>query len=327
MEPRTAAARLEAWYARHGRDLPWRRTHDPYRVLVAEFILQQTRMETGLRYYASFLRRFPSLRALAAARPDDVLRQWSGLGYYARARNLHAAAREIQRRHGGRVPSDPDDLRRLAGVGPYTAGAVASIAFDRPEPALDGNQIRVLGRLLGRGDASPGVRRRLEAWARRLLAHASPRRLNQALMDLGSLVCLPRAPRCHECPLARGCRGRRRVATGKAPRSAAAPPSTERWSVLLHRRGSRLWLRRHPGPGPLSGLWLPPMRRLGRAARIPDLVHRFSHRRWEVYLREASAPPRGRGRWVRAEDLDRLPHSRLTRRVVAAARLQAFSRR
>lgn len=316
-----AAKRLEGWFRTHGRDLPWRRRHEPYDVLLAEFILQQTRMETGVRYFGRLKRAFPTLEALAQARRSQVMTAWSGLGYYARARNLHAAARQIVERHGGRVPSHPDILRMLPGIGPYTAGAIASIAFDRAEVAIDGNQLRVLGRLLGtRAPLSSAGRRRIEVWCRALLRRGSPRRLNQALMDLGSLVCLPRDPRCERCPLAFRCHyanlARRPRQRGRF-RTTRPPP--ERWNALLFRRRDAVWLVPPRESGLLAGLWLPPLRPAQRRGFTAHLVHRFSHRTWEVSLVPAPGPPPRPGRWIRMAQLVRLPHSRITVRVMREA--------
>lgn len=318
MDPAWAARRLATWFGRNGRDLPWRKRSTPYHVLVAEFILQQTRMETGLRYYARFLRRFPTLRALARAREVSVLRLWSGLGYYARARNLHRAARRILDEFGGRVPSDPDVLRTLPGIGPYTAGAISSIAYDRPEPALDGNQVRVLGRLLGIRDpeAAP-TRRRIEAWSGRLLREASPRILNQAIMDLGSAVCVPQAPRCAACPLAAGCRTRPRL--GARPRRARVRKPVEDWEAIVHARDGCVWLRPPHEAGLLAHLWLPPLRPAPARIRRPDLVHEFSHRTWRLRWRPTPGAPKGAGRWVGRRGLTQLPHGSLTRKFVEAA--------
>jgi A/G-specific adenine glycosylase len=195
------------WYAEEARDLPWRRTRDPYAILVSEVMLQQTRVEVALPYFEGFLRAFPTIDALARAPIDAVLKRWEGLGYYRRAHHLHRAAREIVDRHGGRVPASLGDLRALPGVGPYTAAAVASIAFGGDEPVLDGNVVRVLTRLFRiSGDpARAATRRVLESHARRLVPPGRAGDLNQALMDLGARVCVPRAPRCAECPVADDC--------------------------------------------------------------------------------------------------------------------------
>jgi len=186
------------WYRANRRDLPWRRTRDPYAIWISETMLQQTRVETVIPYYERFLERFPDVAALADAESDDVLGAWAGLGYYSRARNLQAAARQIAERHGGRVPDDVEALRALPGIGRYTAGALASIAFDRPEPIVDGNVARVLARVKGiREDVKqPAVVKRLWEEAARLARGPAPGDLNQALMELGATVCVPGEPRC-----------------------------------------------------------------------------------------------------------------------------------
>jgi A/G-specific adenine glycosylase len=203
--PTDAAAfrrRLLAWYRRAARDLPWRRTRDPYRVLVSEFMLQQTQVARVLEFYPRFLRRYPSLRSLARARPAAVREAWDGLGYYRRAANLHRLAREVVVRHGGVLPDAPEDLERLPGVGPYTAGAVAAFAHERPVAAVDTNVGRVLRRVFGCRTVKDtrALGQRLQprkgrtAWA-----------FNQALMELGALVCTARSPKCAQCPVRRGC--------------------------------------------------------------------------------------------------------------------------
>src|SRR5512136_569268 len=216
---------LLGWYARRRRALPWRGVRDPYRIWVSEVMLQQTRIATATPYYHAFLGRFPTLAALARARPADVLEAWSGLGYYRRARSLHAAAREVVREHGGRVPDDPAAFERLPGVGRYTAGAVLSIAYGRPLPALDGNAARVLSRLeaLPATMRDPAGARRLWALAAARVPADRPGDWNQALMELGATVCTPRAPRCAACPLRRHCRA---LALGRVDR--LPPPAVRR---------------------------------------------------------------------------------------------------
>jgi A/G-specific adenine glycosylase len=207
--------RLLRWFRDHGRDLPWRRTRDPYHVLVSEFMLQQTQVTRVKDYYGRFLYRFPTLEDLASARPRQVREAWDGLGYYRRARNLHALARTVVRERDGRLPRDPGELERLPGVGRYTAGAVASFAYERREPAVDTNVARVLRRAFGRCENGSTGGRQIWTLAERLL----PRRprvsweFNQALMDLGATICTARRPKCDECPVRPACRfGRRESA-------------------------------------------------------------------------------------------------------------------
>jgi A/G-specific adenine glycosylase len=250
-------AALLAWYLRERRDLPWRRTRDPWAIWVSETMLQQTRVETVIPYYERFLARFPTVEALADAEPDELMQHWAGLGYYSRARTLQAGARKVAREHAGRVPDQVDALLELPGVGRYTAGALASIAFDRPAAIVDGNVARVLARLLDLDldVKSPAGQRRLWSEAEALAAGPSPGDLNQALMELGALVCTPRAPRCRSCPLRRWCRG---LAAGRAEAlpvkaAKAAPRPVEAVAALLV-RGSRALAVRRPPHGLLGGL-------------------------------------------------------------------------
>ncbi len=249
---------LLAWYAGAARDLPWRREADPYRVWVSEIMLQQTRVDTVIPYYGRFLERFPDVAALAAAPLDDVLEAWSGLGYYRRARMLHAGACEVVARFGGRFPSDPAAVRRLPGVGRYTAGAILSIALGQRAPVLDGNVMRVLARVFGvDGDVSKAATARaLWALAGDAVAAGDPGTVNQAQMELGALVCLPRAPRCAACPCCGLCVARREGRVHELPR---LPPRREvvtvRRAVLVVRRGDDLLLRRRRAGEVSAGLW------------------------------------------------------------------------
>lgn len=252
--------RLLTWYARHARDLPWRRTRDPYAIWVSEIMLQQTRVDVVVPYYRQFLRRFPSVRRLAEAPLDGVLAVWAGLGYYRRARMLHAAAGVVMAEHGGRVPDDAEDFRRLPGVGRYTAGAVLSIAFGHPLPVLDGNVARVLSRLDGLAVSYKEPRGARTLWERAstLVPMRDPGAWNQALMELGATICTPRSPRCEECPLAATCRAR------IEDRVAELPPAPKRRATVRVRRAialvewkGRFLVERLEGPR-LDGLWEPP---------------------------------------------------------------------
>jgi A/G-specific adenine glycosylase len=219
------STKLLAWYDREKRFLPWRGTRDPYRVWVSEVMLQQTTVQAVAPRYDAFLERFPDMASLARAREASVLAAWSGLGYYARARNLHRAAREILRRHGGRLPRDPEELRALPGFGAYTAAAVASLAFGRSVPAAEANVTRVLSRVY----AIPGVagtpahRREVERRAARWQRGGRPGDLTAALMDLGQLICRPRRPACPDCPIVASCAARRSGFPERYPRRRAKP--------------------------------------------------------------------------------------------------------
>ena len=264
--PRSLSDRLLVWFDEEARDLPWRRTRDPYAILVSEIMLQQTRVETVIPYYERFLRTYPTVAALARASIDDVLKLWEGLGYYRRAHNLHGAARVIVALHGGRVPEDRASLRALPGIGPYTAAAVASIAFGGDEPVLDGNVIRVVSRLFRvEGDAARAATRRvLEERARSLVPAGRSGAFNEALMDLGARVCLARAPRCADCPVAGDCAARRDGDPTRFPERAARRPVPHRdvvagviWERAAGsgRRGRKLLLAQREAGDMLGGLW------------------------------------------------------------------------
>jgi A/G-specific adenine glycosylase len=246
---------LLVWYRRHRRDLPWRalpgETRDPYRIWIAEIMLQQTRIAAVLPYYQRFLDTFPDVASLARAPQPEVLRLWSGLGYYSRARNLHAAAREIVERHGGEFPRALEAALALPGIGRYTAAAVLSIAYDVPLAVLDGNVARVLARIFAtRGDLrAPRRWHQLAAAADRLLAHSAPGDWNQALMELGETVCTPQNPRCAQCPIAGRCLARARRLTAQIPAPRRKPPAVQlriAAAILRDPRGRTL-LVRDPG--------------------------------------------------------------------------------
>ena len=343
-DPRdTIRRRLIDWYRVARRDLPWRRSSDPYRIWLSETMLQQTRVETAIPYYERFLEAFPDLGALASADEEDVLRLWAGLGYYARARNFRRAAQTVVREHGGQVPRSAAALAALPGVGPYTAGALRSIAFKEPAAIVDGNVRRVLARLFARERIADA-----EAWrlASELVPERDPDLWNQALMELGATVCTPRQPRCPACPLASLCQA---LATGRpeafpAPKRKARPREQRALAGVLLRRGRVLLLRR-PARGLLGGLWELPNVADSTAAALADLVrertgievapgaalgsvrHAFSH--IDLRLELLSLEDRG-GRLAtnaRAEaklcgraDAAQLPLSALMKKVLALSR-------
>jgi A/G-specific adenine glycosylase len=249
---------VTSWFRRRARDLPFRKTNDPYRVWLAEVIFQQTRIDQGLPYYERFVAAFPTVEALAAAPEDDVLKLWEGLGYYARARNLHRAAEAVAHDHGGVFPRTVEGLQALPGVGPYTARAVASIAYGTPVAVLDGNVKRVLSRVSDMGeriDTAAGQRRLWEL-AGALVSPRSPGDFNQGMMELGARVCLPRGPACGVCPIRRHCLARAAGTQEERPVQAkkkAAP--TKIIAVAVIRRDGRYLIGKRPQRGLLGGLW------------------------------------------------------------------------
>jgi len=268
-------AAMLGFFAESRRDLPWRGDVDPYRVLVSEFMLQQTRVDTVVPYFLKWMERFPTLHSLAEADGEEVLRLWQGLGYYSRARRLQEVVREVEARYGGAIPSDPRLLEAMTGIGPYTAGAVASIAFGVPVGAVDGNVRRVLSRLL---DEPRPSARRLEQVASALVDPDQPGEFNQAMMELGSLVCTPRVPKCESCPVRPICRARAAGTWLERPMSASRGPIRKRIEVVavlvgwgadcipgarrgrvaedLSRSGRwRALLRKRPPQGLLAGMW------------------------------------------------------------------------
>ncbi len=250
--------RLLAWYGRAGRDLPWRRTCDPYRVWLSEIMLQQTTVGAVIPYYQRFLTAFPDVASLAEAPVEAVIEHWAGLGYYSRARNLHAAARQVATEHGGAFPRTLAELTALPGIGRSTAGAILSIAFDIPAPILDGNVRRVLCRLFAWTDSprSAVAEKQLWTWATALTPADRPHDYAQAIMDLGAILCTPRSPRCERCPLERLCRGRALGIAAELPcrRAKKLVPVRLHVALLLEREG-RLLVRRRPLDGMLAGLW------------------------------------------------------------------------
>lgn len=250
---------LCTWYRAAARDLPWRKSRDPYAIWVSEVMLQQTQVGTALPYYERWMARFPDLRALSEADDDEALRLWQGLGYYSRARALLRGAREVMRHFDGNVPERVDELRSLPGIGRYTAGAIASIAYQRPEPVVDGNVERVLCRNFGLGGDPKRAPLAGKLWslARSLLPPDRPGDFNQALMELGATVCTPRAPRCTACPLAKTCvaRATGRVEQLPALRKRPAPTTVRMVAVVLERRGRFLVVKLPPDASRWAGMW------------------------------------------------------------------------
>ena len=266
---------LLSWFAREGRDLPWRRTRDPYRIWLSEVILQQTRVAQGLEYYLRFTERFPDIAALAAAPEDEVLKLWQGLGYYSRARNLHAAARQVMSRFGGVFPATYGEVRALPGVGDYTAAAVCSIVYAAPCAVLDGNVYRVLARLFDIGipiDTTAGKRTFAEL-AQLQLDTSRPGLYNQAIMDFGALQCTPAQPRCGDCPLAGRCLALAAGTVGVRPVKQGRAKVRDRWFNYLHVTcGGQTLLHRRGGGDIWQGLYEFPLIETDKAADFAELA-------------------------------------------------------
>lgn len=287
-----------AWFDVHRRDLPWRGIDDPYATWVSEAMLQQTRVETVIPYFVRWMERFPSIEALASAEVDDVLAAWQGLGYYRRARALHAGAKAVVADHGGALPADPAALLSLPGIGPYTAGAIASIAFSRQVPAVDGNVLRVVARLAGIDDdiLSGSARRRITAIASNWVPADRPGDWNQALMELGATLCTTKAPSCETCPLSVDCIALDEGRVNELPVRARgrAKKQVDVHVLVIENEHGHVWLERRHEDGLLGGLWAPPTveeARAGLEARglsdahareLGRAEHVFTHRRWQM---------------------------------------------
>jgi len=320
------------WYDEHRRDLPWRKTRDPYRIWLSEIMLQQTRVAAVLEHYRVFLERFPNVEVLAAASENAVLAAWSGLGYYRRARMLHRCARQIAKQHGGCFPRNSEALLALPGIGRYTAAAIASIAFAEPVAVVDGNVERVLQRLIGINLTTPQIWQHAQAF----LANSRPGDFNQGMMELGATVCRPRAPHCAICPVRKWC-----VTRGDVPRTEL--PSRQKkkkiWCALEWRDGNgsgkgKVRLVQRPRQASLMpGMWeLPqsaePPRRLPASARWRTFRHSITITDYTVHvlrnmrLRNTPSPdalPAAKGTWIAIDRIPRIPITGLTRKILKAS--------
>ncbi|SFM03139.1 A/G-specific DNA-adenine glycosylase [Salibacterium qingdaonense] len=325
---------LLSWHSHHKRELPWRQDQDPYKVWVSEIMLQQTKVDTVIPYFHHFMNEFPTPEALAYAEEEKVMKAWEGLGYYSRVRNLQTAVKEVVEEYGGRVPEDRDAFSSLKGVGPYTSGAVLSIAYEKPEPAVDGNVMRVFSRIFNISDdiGKAKTRKRFESLVAPFLEEVKPSEFNQAVMELGALVCTPKSPGCLLCPVQDFCEARRAgtaedlpvKAKKKPPKAkdmAAAVVKNEHGQILIHQRGET---------GLLARLWefpnteVPEGRKrtealehylageYGVTAQVKEPVqkveHVFSHLIWYITVFEAwtteSNVQDPDSRWVTWEDIN-----------------------
>jgi A/G-specific adenine glycosylase len=301
---------LVSWFKEHQRPLPWRISYDPYHVWVSEVMLQQTQVETALPYFERFITEFPSIKHLAGAREDVVLRLWAGLGYYQRARNLMAAAQTVVKEHGGMVPSDYDTLIELPGVGQYMAGAILSIAFNKPYPVVDGNVRRVLSRWYGWTDENPKA---LWDAAAKIVQEEEPRLVNQAVMELGATVCSFKSPRCLLCPMQNHCVAFKTGLQDKIPPVKKRPATVHvHLFAVVHRKAGRYLMRE------VDGMWEFPMfpeLPAGNFERAGSCRHTITHHRLDVGVYRGEIPETN-GRW---QDPHRVAISSLTRKILAAS--------
>ena len=332
---------LLAWYDSQKRSLPWRDHPDPYAVWVSEIMCQQTRVETVIPYFEKWMKQFPTVKALASASEQDVLNAWEGLGYYSRARNLHKAAKVVVEKFGGKLPRDLDDLRSLPGIGRYTVGAIASLAFKLDEPTLDGNVRRVFSRLFDVDEYadSPAGEKTLWELTAKNLPKGRAGDYNQALMDLGAMVCLPKNPRCLLCPLMKICKAREAGTQELRPvmKPKKQVPTYVHVAAVIVERGRAL-LSQRPADGLLGGMWeFPnarvdgdPARELVKALRgatrlkvqkkepLGFVQHAYSHFRVIVYpflCAKVEAPKDKKFKWVPLDELDDYPMGKVDRQI------------
>lgn len=351
---------LLAWYDRYGRALPWRETRDPYHVWISEIMLQQTQVETVIPYFHRFVKNFPTAEALARSDMHDILMVWENLGYYARARHLHETATIISNNYAGKMPDTWEAIIRLPGIGPYTAGAILSIAFGKQVPAVDGNARRVLSRLFAVKDPvdSPRTQRDLYRLAESLIPHHSPGMFNQALMDLGALICTSKNPACSICPVLNHCRAFRLTLQHRLPVSGKRnqPPHKNAVAAILRDSRNRMLVVQRPAGGLLGSLWKFPGGFVHEGETLPDglqrtvreelglkiqehdflssVKHAYTHFRMTLHIfhcilnRTEPVAPRCRNwRWATSDDFKKLPFSRADRKAISVVlQGQALSR-
>ena len=299
------------WFQNEMRQLPWRENQDPYRVWVSEIMLQQTRVGTVIPYFNRFIEQFPTIQALAQANEEKVLKAWEGLGYYSRVKNLQAAVREVHEQYNGKVPNTPEEIATLRGVGPYTAGAILSIAYGIPEPAVDGNVMRVLSRILliAEDIAKPSTRKIFEQAVRSLISHANPSFFNQGMMELGALICTPTSPSCLLCPVQGHCQAFAEGAQQQLPVKTKKKKQRKVQLVagVLCNEDRKLLIRKRPSVGLLADLWEFPNVEINESQKneqlqltrylykefgveaileqfIEQVDHVFSHLEWNVHV-------------------------------------------
>ncbi|PSL26006.1 A/G-specific DNA-adenine glycosylase [Planomicrobium soli] len=340
---------LIGWFLAEKRDLPWRRTADPYQIWISEIMLQQTRVDTVIPYYKRFVEKFPTLYDLAEADEQILLKEWEGLGYYSRARNLQAGVKEVAENYGGIVPDNRKDFSSLKGVGPYTAGAVLSIAYGIPEHAVDGNVMRVLSRILliEEDIAKPKTRKLFEEAVTEIISHEDPSSFNQGLMELGALICTPTSPKCLLCPVREHCAAFDKGKQHDLPiKTKAKKNKAMQFAMIAIKEGDAILMEQRPTTGLLANMWQFPMMELtdevlplqieeelsenfsgvvDGVEKITSFKHVFSHLTWNVdgFIakgKNLKIPPHMK--WVTAEELDLLPIAGPVQKMKTALQLR-----
>ena len=344
MTPKPAAKKLETWYRTHRRSLPWRKSHDPYRIWISEIMLQQTQVTTVIPYFERFISRFPTIQSLANAEETDVFALWAGLGYYSRARNLMKGARYLVNNHDGKIPRDRNQVLDIPGIGPYTAGAILSIAYNLRVPIVDGNVARVFARYYGirkslkEGSTQKRLWESAEDWVEKA---TEPRELNQALMELGAMICRKGKPLCESCPIARDCVARLKGWTDELPLTAPRKKAVELfWVKMLWERNGKFFLQKNPKGQWWADLWDFPYAPASDLAEVPQSVeklkkkyggrwkelnhrkHTVTHHKLHVipYHCQLSKKPNEPGEWVSEAELSRFPVSSLAKKIITSYR-------
>ena len=342
------SSHLLNWYKKNKRDLPWRKTKDPYAILVSEMMLQQTQVKTVIDYYHRFLVRFPDFETLAGAEEQEVLNAWQGLGYYSRARNLHALAKRVVTEYSGMLPNEEQTLKKLPGIGDYMCGAVMSIAFGQPLPAVDGNVLRVVSRVLNMHDdvTQTQTRKRMAVQVAGWIPSEAAGDFTQALMELGALICKPKSPECGTCPLQSECTA---LAAGEVEQLPVKTPKSKPvvipYYALLITSGKKLMMEKRNDEGLLAGMWGVPLVEksegldieefvrnwLGlskiNGIKLGDVVHTFTHRRWEMavmHYQLTKSVEIAEKKWCSREEIAELPVPTAFNRVI---RMLSFQKR
>lgn len=332
---------LQRWFIEHQRDLPFRKTTDPYWIWISEILLQQTQMETAIPYFLSFIKRFPNVHTLAEAREDDILKTVQGIGYYRRFRFIKKAAQVIVQRYGGQFPKDHDDILELPGIGSYTAGAISSIAFNHPRSAVDGNVIRVLARQLGfeKDLTQAKHRKQIETYNQELVERSTPRIYTQAIMELGALICTPKQPRCSECPIAGTCHAFKKGMVDRLPvLKKKGEKSIEHWTAIILVQQAKIGLVRREESLLQGTMALPQYLdtsiealhksfneqglKLSLLGKVSEVRHVFTHKQWRIhpYVLKVESGTLKDIQFYTANDIKKLPISRAHLKVLEKAR-------